>query len=250
MRADELFACGRILLLAAHPDDETIGAGAQLPRWRDRIEIVHATNGSPGNNAEYAAARRIEMLRAVGLAGVLARQCRELGFIDQRASFHLAELALRIRAIVEEFQPAVILTHPYEGGHPDHDACAFAAQWFADPEVEVWEFASYHMGAGGAMASGAFLEGPGLSVALSGPQQQLKREMFDCFQTQKGILERFRLDAETFRPAPEYDFAQPPHPGPLYYEQFDWGVTGARWRDLAGDALLQLEPERNATHGA
>jgi len=45
---------------------------------------------------------------------------------------------------------------------------------------------------------------------------------------------------ERFRAAPVYDFTQAPHPGKLFYENFDWGMTGERWRDLAAEALNEL----------
>jgi hypothetical protein len=44
-----------------------------------------------------------------------------------------------------------------------------------------------------------------------------------------------------FRPAPDYDFSQPPHSGKLYYEHFDWGMSGERWRLFAAGARRTLE---------
>src|SRR3954464_2123746 len=35
-----------VALVVAHPDDEVIGAGAQLPRWRVEA-VIHVTDGSP-----------------------------------------------------------------------------------------------------------------------------------------------------------------------------------------------------------
>src|SRR4029077_3455583 len=45
---------------------------------------------------------------------------------DQQAAFRLAELARRLAALFAERGIAVVLTHACEGGHPDHDAVAFA----------------------------------------------------------------------------------------------------------------------------
>jgi hypothetical protein len=74
--------------------------------------------------------------------------------------------------------------------------------------------------------------------------------MFDCFVTQQHMLAQFKLDAERFRRAPEYNFSQPPHPGKLHYENFNWGITGQRWRELAAAALNSLGLSINhATHG-
>lgn len=244
----------QILIVAAHPDDETIGAAAQLALWGSRVTILHATNGSPGNNAEYALTRRCEVLNAVRLAGIRRDQCHEIGLVDQQASFHLAELTRAIHGWLRAFQPDVVLTHPYEGGHPDHDSCAFAANAAAGLSGigEVWEWTSYHMGPGGSAKTGEFLGGAdGAEIwRLSAAEQQMKHAMFEAFASQRDVLAWFRTDTEAFRPAPLYDFSEPPHRGQLFYEQFAWGVTGRRWRELAADAASSLGIEVHVTHGA
>jgi hypothetical protein len=72
---------------------------------------------------------------------------------------------------------------------------------------------------------------------LSVAEQRSKREAFECFATQRHTLSLFDVARERSRPAPRYDFTRPPHEGQLYYEQFDWGVTGERFREIAGGAL-------------
>src|SRR5689334_1933438 len=70
----------RTVVVVAHPDDETIGLGAQLRRFRDLL-IVHVTDGAPrrigdavrsgfDGPAAYAAARRKELESAMAIAGV------------------------------------------------------------------------------------------------------------------------------------------------------------------------------------
>ena len=252
--AADFIASGSVLLVAAHPDDEVIGAGGQLSRLRDFIEILHVTNGSPGNNLDYAEARRRELLEAVALAGISAAQCSQVGVIDQQTSFNLAGIARRIATFLDRFRPHIVLTHPYEGGHPDHDSCAFAVHAAVRRSAairRIWEFTSYHIGPNGGIETGVFLktdEAPETAIKLSAEQQTLKKEMFDCFGTQRHVLADFRLEEERFRPAPQYDFTQPPHPGKLYYEHFEWGVTGSRWRELAAEALHDLGLNLHATH--
>jgi LmbE family N-acetylglucosaminyl deacetylase len=255
----------RILLVAAHPDDEVIGAGGQLAEWRKGLTILHVTDGAPRNladareagfetRAEYAQARRREMLAAVALAGVDESQCHELGIVDQEASIAMADIAARLREWIARMRPATILTHPYEGGHPDHDACAFAVHracaLAGAPEEMLWEFTSYHAGPQGTV-TGEFLPGgeqPPVRFELGEDARRRKRRMLDCFATQKAILEWFTICPEMFRQAPRYDFTAPPHDGELHYERFDWGMRGARWRELA--AAVAATARSEASHGA
>lgn len=250
---------GSVAIVAAHPDDETIGAGGSLPRFGEAT-LLHLTDGAPRDGRDaaaagfetreaYAAARRREMIAAVALAGIPIERCIEVGQVDQEASLHLDRLACRLADWIGETRPDFILTHPYEGGHPDHDAAAFAVHaarrllaregW---PAPNVAEFTSYHL-RDGVFAAGVFLPAEGFeesAVPLSEAERELKARMFACFATQRQVLSAFRIETERFRPAPAYDFTRPPHPGPLHYESFDWGMTGARWRGLAGEALRTL----------
>jgi N-acetylglucosamine malate deacetylase 2 len=105
----------------------------------------------------------------------------------------------------------------------------------------VIEMASYH-GAGDSRATGIFLPGGGAVVRLnlSAAELRRKRLMLDCFVTQRETLAGFDTETEQFRLAPRYNFTQPPHVGKLYYERYDWGITGARWRSYAAAALAEL----------
>ncbi len=240
-----------VLIVAAHPDDETIGAGGVLPELGD-VTVVHVTDGAPRSSAgreEYARARRAELLDALALAGIGAGRVRELGLVDQEASLNLARLAEALAALIDEVRPATVLTHPYEGGHPDHDAAAFAAsaaRRMAAHSAAIVEFTSYHL-RGGAMETGVFLRGesPVTEVRLSGAACARKRRMFGCFATQREMLGNFVIGVERFRRAPGYDFTAPPHAGLLFYEQFDWGMTGERFRALAARALEELHIGRH-----
>lgn len=246
------------MVVAAHPDDETIGLGGSLARLASPV-IVHVTGGSPEDLAdaraagfytrdEYACARRGELLCALALAGIPADRTCELAIPDQGAALRMGEIAVRLRELFDRLRPALVFTHPYEGGHPDHDATAFAvhaACRMAAGPLSIVEFTSYH-DRGGAMESGRFLPGGTETVEapLDAAARRMKRRMFDCFATQRRVLENFSIDVERFRLAPEYDFTLPPHAGTLYYERFEWGMTGERFRALARQALCGAVQER------
>lgn len=235
-----------VVVVAAHPDDETIGMGAHLVEFQD-LTLVHVTDGAPrdmrdaiakgfSEREDYANARRRELNAALAAGGVKPKRTLQLGFVDQEATLNLPELIRRLASLPE---PAMVITHPYEGGHPDHDATAFAVHAWAIPRrIPLIEMTSYHS-RDGVWVACEFLPGDTQewTFHLSEEQRERKRRMFDCFVTQAHILARFPIEIERFRPAPDYDFTRPPHEGPLHYDRFDWGWTGERWRALASEAL-------------
>jgi LmbE family N-acetylglucosaminyl deacetylase len=242
------------LIVAAHQDDEVIGLGSRLPSMRDSAIFVHTTDGALkkdaqalgfSDTAEYACARREELFAALALAGIPSDHCIALAFGDQQASTHLVQLTQRLLQVLLDLKPSVIYTHPYEGGHPDHDATAFAVHsavgLLAPAGVsrpEILEFTSYHAAANGLEAN-EFLPYAGISIctkSLTEAERCLKAKMIDCFVTQRHVLSVFPLSIEKLRFAPRYHFDQAPHPGRLYYENFDWGMDGERWRKHAREA--------------
>lgn len=250
-----------VLVVAAHPDDEVIGVGAtiaSLARGGARVRVLIATDGAPRDpglrptlrdrpREDAAAVRRAESARALSEAGldpdaVLAY----LGAIDQEAALELAPLA---RAVAEHLSGVdVVVTHPYEGGHPDHDAVAFAvhaARALVDAPPALAEMTSYHA-EHGALVTARFLPcPPGACPArhegpLDDAARATRRRMLDAFESQREVLASFRDDVEPLRCAPAYDFARPPHEGRLWYEQLPFGWSSARFCELARDALRAL----------
>ncbi|MFL5264353.1 MAG: PIG-L deacetylase family protein [Anaeromyxobacteraceae bacterium] len=255
---------GGVLVLAAHPDDETIGAGALLYRLRGGV-VVHLTDGAPRDPRfrpeglevdAYARARRRELGAALAAAGLTEKSALAMGVPDQDAAYAIADLARSLAAVLGATHPALVVTHPYEGGHPDHDAAAIVAraaillarrERLAVPRLV--EMTSYHA-SGGALVTGQFLDAPlakQVARVLSPVELDVKRAMLACFETQRPVLEPFlaHLAVERFRPAPRIDVSRPPHEGPLWYERLGFTLSGARWRALARRAIdaLGLTPE-------
>lgn len=223
----------RVLIAVAHADDETLGCYSVLRRQDWDVAVLHATDSAPldpryaqkagyATREQYRAARAREMEIWRKLAGLSDDLYYRLDIADQETPRHVQQ----IRHCVEAIAPERIYTHAYEGGHPDHDALAYALRGMAG----VWEFPLYHA-TDGRYVTGEFLEGDAAElVALDEAEQARKQEWLGCFQTQSAIVKRFRLDRENFRPAPAYDFTRPPHAGPLYYESRGHGWTWNQWR--------------------
>jgi LmbE family N-acetylglucosaminyl deacetylase/glycosyltransferase involved in cell wall biosynthesis len=128
--ATELSA-GRILVLAAHPDDEVLGAGGTMALnagVAEAIRIWVATDGGrqegapPGDG--YGERRREESRKAAGALGLEPPVFGALS--DRELSARAQELDAAIGALIDSFRPDLILCPSPVEIHPDHRALAEA----------------------------------------------------------------------------------------------------------------------------
>jgi LmbE family N-acetylglucosaminyl deacetylase len=252
----------RVALVVAHPDDEAIGVGGQLNRLHG-VTAIHATDGAPrtpGNAAEhgfasaaeYAFARACELERMMMLGGVPIADRFAIGLADQQAALNLTRLARSLARLFEQRAVDIVLTHAFEGGHPDHDAVAFAVHAAAElrkrqgSEVGIIEMPFYHA-AEKSWGVQRFLhhqQADGVTIVLDQPARLRKKEMFAAHRTQAKTLKLFAVDVERFRIAPRYASGTLPNCGDLLYERYDWGMDGARWMTLVAGAALELGVEQ------
>src|SRR5262249_45758153 len=131
----------RLMVVVAHPDDETLGFGGVLARYAAEgvaTSLLMATRGDrgryfghplgspehPGSSA-IAAVRTKELFAAAETLGI--RDVRILGYGDQELDrADVGEAVAAIAAFLREARPDVVLTFPPDGayGHPDHIAIA------------------------------------------------------------------------------------------------------------------------------
>lgn len=247
----------RVVLLAAHPDDETIGASVLLAGHPTAL-VVFLTDGAPrdrnlwppemhGSREDYANVRRQEAGKALAIAGISGQQIVWLGAVDQETIFDARILASRVAELLSDYRPDLLVTHPYEGGHPDHDCAALVARMAVSilgrAAPEIIEMTSYHA-RNGQCVTGKFLNSDRdreIVFEFSEKDRERKRKMMDEYKSQLLVLENFPIVSECFRLAPDYDFSQPPHPEKLWYECMNWSMTGIRWRELAVAACAQAQ---------
>lgn len=231
----------RVAVVVAHPDDETLWTGALLGRLDDGL-LIHITDGAPTDGADarrlgfasreaYASVRAAELNTALAALGYRGARTA-YGVRDQEAVFALNALVERLS--VDLIGAQVIITHPYEGGHPDHDAAALAVrQAAARVGAAVVEFACYHKRDGN-RAFGAFWPGtPEVARTLMPAESARIDEALRAHESQSHVFGNWRPSCERWRGAPNYNFAAPPPPDEALYDDYGWTMTTRRWREIA-----------------
>ncbi len=126
----------RTVVVAPHPDDESLGTGGLIMRQLARgaaVVVVAVTDGEAAYAAwpgpHLAATRRDEQFAALGILGVPVAHTVRLGLPDSAVAEHESELVEELSALVE---PGDIVVAPWvHDWHPDHEACGRAAQTIA-----------------------------------------------------------------------------------------------------------------------
>lgn len=140
----------RVLVVAPHPDDESLGCGGTMALLADggaAVTLLMATDGGATRGAalapaEIARRRRGEAVRA---AEILGADSRFLGLTDGGLPGALAELTAALREAIAELEPEVVFAPWLLDGTPDHRAVADAlGAALADPgargEPQIWGY--------------------------------------------------------------------------------------------------------------
>ena len=143
----------RALVIAPHPDDETLGCGGTMALLADQgasVTVLTATDGEATQGSRLAPAetgrlRRAEAERAAAVAGATPRF---LGLPDGKLSERLEELAAAFGAAICELEPEAVFAPWLLDGTADHRAVSQGLRWAltgveegAAPEIwgyEVW----------------------------------------------------------------------------------------------------------------
>ncbi|WP_007511428.1 MULTISPECIES: PIG-L deacetylase family protein [Pseudofrankia] len=123
------------LVVAPHPDDETLGCGVSIMRKREagtQVTVVIVSDGAAAEPAylppaELIALRKEEARRAGSRLGLRAADIRFLDVPDTMVGEHVDEVADRLAELIKELGPEQLLIPTSCEGHPDHDATNVAA---------------------------------------------------------------------------------------------------------------------------
>ena len=123
---------GHALVVAPHPDDETLGAGgliSHLCSLGAEVTVVAATDGEKAypDMPGLGDLRRWEQSQALDRLGVKENQVHRLRLPDSGVEAHEDDLAVALQAIVTQ---EMYLVAPWRRDfHPDHEACGRAAEY-------------------------------------------------------------------------------------------------------------------------
>jgi LmbE family N-acetylglucosaminyl deacetylase len=256
---------GRVLVLVAHADDESVGYGALLQKMREPVLVI-ATDGAPrdayfwgrfGSREAYAAVRREEAqaaMRVVGVRELVMLAQEDARLEDQRLFLNLEAAYGLLLPLADRVRPEAIATLAYEGGHPDHDSCNLLGARLGERlKVPVWEAPLYRRtytgeaqraaGASGnaslPTAAGADGEpelrvqqfvcenGSEARVEITAEELERKRTMCSQYASQGDFLQTFDARLEVVRPQVRYEYGRAPHAGRTNYECWQWWMSAS-----------------------
>ena len=127
---------GPLLLVFAHPDDESSSVAGTTAKYTQRgisVDLICATRGEKGTrldvppDVDTATAREAELRVVASITGI--RDIYLLGYMDgDLDKADSSEVTSRVMDIMQKVQPDVVITFGPDGisGHPDHKAISKA----------------------------------------------------------------------------------------------------------------------------
>ncbi len=173
------------LIIAPHPDDETLGAGGMIARLRSRgteVTVVAVTDGENAytDTPDLGRVREREQTAALARLGVGPDHIRRLRFLDSgvAASEHLL-----VEVLLTLVTADMHVVAPWRKDfHPDHEACGRAAETVSKTkraQLTSYFFWTWHRG------TPEVLDGVRLvSLALNEKERQAKQDALLCHQSQ------------------------------------------------------------------
>ncbi len=262
-------AARRLVVVAAHPDDETLGAGAFLRaahRAGTRVELVVATDGEAAlpehtglDRAALGLRRRAELDTALARLGVDGIPVHRLGLPDSALDAGvLADVLAPLLADAD-----ACLAPWSDDPHPDHAAAGLATAAAAPEQAQRWQYPVW-------MWTVHDPEDPRIPWSRAHRHDPCdddlaaKGHAIDAFTSQTtplveggravldaAVLDRFRTGPELFFRDPAASSAPVDRFAHLYRDGADpWGVR-TRWYERRKQAVLLASlPRERYRHAA
>jgi LmbE family N-acetylglucosaminyl deacetylase len=206
----ELRPAGRVVVVAPHPDDETLGAGGSLAAWAAAggtdVVVVAVTDGEgshPGSPTlgpeELAVRRRDERRGALAALGLGDAAVVRVGLPDGGVAGHRGALA---EVLDDVLRPGDAVLAPVPGdGHPDHDVVAeVAGEVAARRGTTLWRYAVWLWHWADPGGDHTDVGNDAVAVALPDAARRAKQDAVACFTTQVRPLSPDPRDAAILPP--------------------------------------------------
>jgi len=222
----------RALVVAPHPDDETLGCGGMMAEKRllgGQVSVVFLTDGreggarapedkDPGRSRRQAEAlvelRQEEAIRAAAVLGLGQKDLYFMKGHDGRLAEELAcptqGMAREVAELVEQVGAEEVYVPHYRDSHPDHEAAyklTVAALKLLKPPVHLRQ---YPIWLWWSALRRPRLRGKDMSGALVMPLGEgwrLKRRALECYESQlsrfpKGFVDSLVRETEIYFATP------------------------------------------------
>jgi LmbE family N-acetylglucosaminyl deacetylase len=130
------------LIIAPHPDDESLGCGGSIIkhiRAKSRVKVVFLTNGDKGDfkgkfGKEYVEIRKSSAQKAMSILGV--EDFEFWGYGDRELSAATGEAEEKLLYTIRAFSPSVLYAPSPLEAHPDHKS-AFQVVWNLRSQFQI-----------------------------------------------------------------------------------------------------------------
>ncbi|SOD74924.1 LmbE family N-acetylglucosaminyl deacetylase [Jatrophihabitans sp. GAS493] len=259
--------CTKLVVLAAHPDDETLGAGGLISVAAAsglRVEVVIATDGEASHprSTSHSAHRLAQLRRAEAAAALRClAPTASISFLGLPDGALEAELPTLRSCLRDRIGADVLVVTPWSGDrHPDHAACARAVRDLraARPTIMQWQYPiwAWHWA-----QSAAEFPGPAMRrLDLPELAQRRKTAAIGEFRTQNEPLSARPGDEPVLSPQMLAHFRRPyeiyivdPSDAGLDVSYFDelyaedddpWGLQDRFYEQRKRDLLIASLPRR------
>jgi N-acetylglucosamine malate deacetylase 1 len=227
----------RILLLVPHPDDEIVACCttiAQAQATGATVFAAYLTHGCvasaqlwPWQRRSYAKTVLRRWREARRVAAVLRVQPV---LWSKRPARHLwrdlPQVTEEIMGLIAAHGIDQLWVPAYEGGNADHDGLnglVAALPPVHQQQVSVLEFAEYNWHGGHSNSHTLpFPSADTVVYSLTPAERACKEFCLSLYESERRNLSYVQTRRESFRSLAAYDYQQPPHPGLLWYERFQW----------------------------
>jgi LmbE family N-acetylglucosaminyl deacetylase len=171
----------RTIVVAPHPDDETLGAGGVIRNLSERgvdLTVVAVTDGEGAydDGVDIRPVRRREQAEALKVLGIGEDHIIRLGIPDRYVADHEDSLVHSLTPLVNR---TTHLLAPWTGDfHPDHEACGRAAKRVAQQTgatLSFYFFWTWHRGTPELLSSLPLKAVPLSQLAIEAKSEAVRR---------------------------------------------------------------------------